>query len=294
MAHLRPGSVRRIGIVLVGLEAANLPALRFLILQLNRLQATFEYEFLPLRHPDPKEDDPGENEFFTMLRAEFELKRKHVRAAVPLFTSTYHAFLLELNDAYTLQEEPPDYFIVVSLAKFDDGFYAIREKQVSVLALGNWDPVMAPPSILESILTFVVRESIASISHRLRGSIHLGTKGCVCDFTANLDEARIKVLSAFVCAHCARALREEGLGVVVSEVQTVLSREWLGTVDDPSCPASIIAKLGYNLFATKGLSATPWERILARVSEEGVKQIGIVIGGVILAALLVWLGFKPK
>lgn len=290
----RPGSVRRIGIVLVGLESANLPALRFLILQLNRLQTTFEYEFLPIRHPDPPDDDPGEDEFFTMLRADFELERTRVRKAIPQFTSRYRAFLIRLNERYTLQEEPPDYFIVVSLAKFDDGFYAIREKQVSVLALGNWDPVMAPPSILESILTFVVRESIASVSHRLRGSIHLGTKGCICDFTANLDEARIKVLSAFVCAHCSRALRDEGLGVLISEAQTVLSREWLGTVDDPSCPAAIIAKLGYNLFATKGFSATPWERTLARLSEEGVKQIGIIIGGVILAAFLVWLGFKPK
>jgi len=295
MAAPRQGSVRRIGILLVGLQTANLPALRYLILQLNRLQTTFEYEFLPTQDPErPDDEDVVEDEFFTMLRADFEIEKDRVKNAVPAFVDRYVAFLLTLNSKYKLQEEPPDYFIVVSLARFDDGFYAARKAQVSVLALGNWDPVMAPPSILESILTFVVRESLASISPRLNRSIHLGTNGCVCDFTANLDEARIKVLSSFVCEHCRTALREEGHGVLVEEVQTVLSRDWLGTVDNPSCPAAIVAKLGYNLFATKGFSATPWEKTLARASEEGIKQIVFLIASVILAVVLVWLGLKPK
>jgi hypothetical protein len=43
----------------------------------------------------------------------------------------------------------------------------------------------APPErfvILEFIITLIMRESIAFVSPSLRGSEHLGTKGCLSDF----------------------------------------------------------------------------------------------------------------
>jgi hypothetical protein len=279
---------RRIGIVLAGLGDANVDALKFLVLQMNRLQGTFEFEFLPICKDAFLDTLQGYDSSAPLK----PLDRKAVKADALSFAQRYLNFLTSENTLYTLAESPPDYFIVISLARFTDEYYSARQGPVSILALGDWESHMAPPSILEFILTLIIREALASVSQRLRGSQHLGTKGCVCDFTPNLDEVRIKVLSAFLCEHCSSALVSDGYPHLSAEVRRVLRKRWLGKIDEPSSPAAIAAKLGYNLFLTKGLKATPLERAITTLQEEGVKEFVKLVAAVILAALLLWLGIK--
>ena len=81
-----------------------------------------------------------------------------------------------------LDTKEPDHFVFVCLASFDDNFFTCRRGSCSVLAMGSWERVMAPPTLVEFILTFLVREAAAAASSGLSRSIHLGTKGCVFDF----------------------------------------------------------------------------------------------------------------
>src|SRR5262249_28168164 len=152
--------------------------------------------------------------------------------------------------------------VVISLARLEDGYYSTRAANVSLLALGNWKRKMSPPSIFEFVLTLVLREGIAAVAPSLRGSVHLGTKGCILDFTANLDEVKHKVLGAFVCSHCRAALLADGQPALIAEIPTVLEKKWLGKESDPESPAATITKLGHNLFSTKGLKTTAWEKIV--------------------------------
>ncbi len=274
--------VKRIGILLNGFERANIPALRFLILQMNSLQHTFEYEFLP----------NYEDELTKYLATKSPVSRDKVKQEIPAFIDRYQQFLEHLISGYELREPPPDYFVLVTMACFSDNFYSARQSRMSVLALGNWKRFMSPPSILEFILTLIVREAVASASPSLRGSIHLGTKGCLCDFTPTLDEVRLKVLNAFICSHCRNALQHDGYPTLADELVTVLGKQWLGNSTDPNSPACIISKLGYDLFTTKGLEATSWEKFVALLQQEGVKQLITIVGGIILAGLLLWLGLK--
>jgi hypothetical protein len=277
-------SPQRIGIVFVGFEKANLAAFKYLLLQLNGVQSSFEYEILPT-NPDP---------FCDLLKASHEIDRALVKEAIPEFADRYSKQLAAQIAESNLSEAPPDYFIVVSLARLTGEFYTTRRKNVSVLALGNWERAMAPPSILEFIVTLVVRESVASVSAALAGSVHLGTKGCVCDFTDDIGEARLKVLSGFVCAHCSRGLAAEGHVLLADEIRTVLKKAWLGRSDDVMSPAATVAKLGYDLFVIKGLKATTWERTMTTIRDEGIKQMLAVIAAVIGGAILVWLGLKSR
>jgi len=137
-----------------------------------------------------------------------------------------------------------------------------------------------------------MREAVASICPNLRSSIHLGTKGCICDFTESLDEARIKVLSAFLCSYCSTTLATAGYLNAPVEIRHVLGKKWFGKIDDPASPAAITAKLGHNLFLTKGLKATWGERAVATLQEEGIKQLIGVPGAIVIAAILLWLGLK--
>lgn len=273
----------RIGVLLNGLEEANVDALKYLILHSNRLQNSFQFEFYTL---------PNEDALLSLLRSKDLVDRTTVKSQIPSFYGRCMTHLTREVRDYGLQEPPPTYFIIVSLARFMDEFYSTRKGNVSVLALGNWERQMAPPTIFEFLFTLVMREAVAAISPSLRGSVHLGTKGCLLDFTANLPEARYKVLGAFVCAHCRSCLDQDRLSHLKQLIPSLLDKKWLGISSEAGTPASIIAKLGHDLFATKGLQATWLEKSLSTLREEGVKQIITVIGVVLAAGLIAYFGLK--
>ncbi len=275
---------KRIGIVLGSIGDLNVSVLQFLVLRLNSLQKSFEYEFLP--------NDPIGDSFLQMLRSNSLVDRKTVRGGVTGFLGRYQKYLEDFIRDFHLKESRPNYFVVITLARFDDQYYSMRENRISVLALGNWERRMAPPSIFEFVLTLILRESVAVVSPSLRSSIHLGTKGCLLDFTPSLGDARFKALNGFICNHCREALQSDGFADLSDELVRVLKKKWLGKSFDPSSPAGIVSKLGYDLFMTRGLKPTLRERVLAGLQETAVKQLLQIVGGIVLAALLVWLGLK--
>jgi hypothetical protein len=294
---------KRIGILLGRVPQLNTAALRFLVLQMNPLQKSFEYEFLPTAPEFECKYLPGEYEFLPtslqddfclMLSTDSPVDRGVVRTAAPKFLETYGKHLQALIDEYQLRESLPDYFVLITMARFSDEYYSMRVPGLSILALGNWERSMAPPSILEFILTLILRESIAAVSASLRASIHLSTKGCLLDFTASLDEAKFKVLGGFICSHCSKALDSEGLKRVKQDLRKLLSKDWLGKSNEPQTPAGIISNLGFDLFLTKGLKPSFRERLSGAIEQEGVKELLKFISALLVAAALLWLGLKGK
>lgn len=273
----------RIGVLLHGFENANLDALYFLLLQMNCQQTTFEYEFLPV--------DKRDN-LTRLLSSGSEVPREEVRASAGAFLDRHNLYVSNRISKFGIKESPPSHYVLITKAGFSDRYYSMHSGNLSVLALGNWERHMSPPSVFEYILTLLVREAIASISPSLRGSIHLGTKGCLFDFTQNLRDVRQKVLLGFICSYCRSALSNDQLPELADEQAVVLGRQWLGRSSRPTSPAGIISKLGYDLFATRGFEATRWERFQLAVKEQTTTQLFTIIGGVLLAALLVWLGLQ--
>ncbi len=68
---------------------------------------------------------------------------------------------------------------------------------------------MGPPSIIEFFLTLLTECAIGMASKKTGLEVHHATKGCVFDFTARLDDARLSVLNGFVCSSCRDALSDE-------------------------------------------------------------------------------------
>ena len=85
----------------------------------------------------------------------------------------------------------------------------------------------------------------------------------------------------------------DGLELIVEEIARASNTcSWLGKSEDPTTPAGIVAKLGYDLFLTRGVSPTVWERMKASMRDEGVKEFIKFGYALILVAVLVWLGLK--
>ncbi len=283
-----PQEVKHIGIILADMGKVNVQVLKFLVLHMNTLQQTFEFEFLPTY----------EDEFLQKLSKQTSVDRNEIKGAVPLFLDRYQKYLQEEVAVYRIKdvELPTDHLILLSMACFNDNYYTTRKNGLAILALGNWEASMAPPSLIEFIYTLILRESVAFISSSLSGSVHLGTKGCLCDFTAPLSEVRLKVLNGFVCSYCRAALQTDGFAILADELVHILGKDWIGTSTDPRTPAGIAANLGYDLFITKGLKASKWEIMLTLLQQEGVKQLISIVGAVLqfilIALLILWLGLK--
>ena len=271
----------RIGIIPGPLERIKLPPLQYLILHLNTLQSSFEYQFYPSPNNDP---------FFTFLRSEPDSDR--VAAEAPGFLIRYKESLRHIAKGYRLTEEPAENYVLLSTVRLSDNYYTVVVEDLSVVALGNWRRAMAPPSAIEFFVFLILQLSVGLSFPPMRPAFHLGTKGCLWDFTPNLNEARYQILNGFICAHCRRKLDEAGLQDLRSDIECVARREWLGATDESRSPANIAAKLGHDLFITRGLRPTLWENALSTVRDEGVKQVMKILGAVLLAAVLVWLGLK--
>jgi hypothetical protein len=208
------------------------------------------------------------------------------------FFANYSNKISAGNNAYRLGEHTCEHIMIITLAHFTDHYYSWTGEQVGIIALGDWEKRMAPPSLLETIITLLLSESVLFLNKSYRQLYHFGTKGCVFDFNSSIDDIKLKTLQGFVCSHCRDILNEGGHRDFADELTSILSKKWLGSLTDPSSPSTIIAKLGYNMFVTKGLKPSFWEILQGTLQQDIPKQIINIIGTIILALLLLYLGLK--
>jgi hypothetical protein len=137
----------RIGILLGDLGEVNTIALKYLIVHLNTLQTDFEFEFFLADKHDP---------VLKLTSKKSEIDRNSLRSELPAFLKRTQAFLSDFTEGYKLsQATVPDKFILLTMAKFNDGYYSVRVAGMNVIALGNWERHMAPPSLLGIVKYFV-------------------------------------------------------------------------------------------------------------------------------------------
>ena len=280
------GQPVRIAIVSV-LDGRADVALRFLVLRLNVVQESFEFEFLPYTAQD---------EFIKMLSRHAILDRQSVRTDGDAFYERHSRLMSEWAEEYRLAAEAPDRLIVLSTARFSDNYFVTRTRRLSIIALGNWNREMAPPTLVEFFVSLIISEAINAAVPALRGTGHIGTKGCKLDFSAFLGDARQQVLSPFLCHSCRSRLAADGKAYFAPAIDAMLDSSWLGSPTEPNSPAAIASALGHDLFTIKGLRPTPWETLKATVLQEGFRQVlalaQTVLAAILVAAFLVYLGLK--
>lgn len=274
----------RVGVILGDLGKLNVSALKYLIVHLNTLQTSFEFELYSVDAEDP---------LLHMLRSGETADREQCRTMLPDFYDRIINHLAREQQSYDLSDRTlPHGFVLITMARFSDEHYGLKSEAMQVQAFGNWERHMAPPSIFEFIIALLLRQALSFAAPSLSKSVHLGTKGCLLDFTADLSEARYKALQGYICSGCRERLKNDGVSRIADEVISVLKMDWLGKPSEPHSPAGIVGKLGYNLFLTRGISPTWREALRAGLRDEGTKELIKLIGGIILAALLLWLGLK--
>lgn len=273
---------KKIGVVIRSFSKKELVALKYLVLEQNLHQKSVEFEILRTPPSDP---------FLELLDSSEPQNRQELEREVGSFIERYKTWLNSDAEAYDLLHEPPAQIVLVSALKLSDYYYLTGSTEWTIIALGHWNRSMAPPSVVEFVLTLLADVAVEVACDALLPS-HQGTKGCVSDFTASLDEARYKALTGYLCPACERILTEHGTPGLLKDTRTLLSRDWLGSVADPTTPSAIAKKLGYDLFQTKGFKPTAAEKAIEVLEQEWVKEALKLAGVVLAAAILVWLGLK--
>lgn len=275
---------KRVGVIYSDLGDLPIAALEYLVLHVNTFQKQVEFEFLPIPITDP---------FLASLAPGSVVPEDTFQAKLSDFVTSLPSRLARMSEAYGVGRAKPDRYVVITLASLDTHWYEIWEDKYSVILLGDWELTMAPPSLLEFIITLVIIEGLlALLGSAAEDVAHLATRGCIGDFTSALRHVRYKTLQGFICAECRSHIAKQWGQHTINDWTAILSKSWLGKLDDPYSPASIVSKLGYNLFVTKGMAPTRWEKTLQILREDGVKEGIKLVGGILLAALLFYLGLK--
>lgn len=274
---------KRIGVIFGSFEAKTLIALQYLVLAQNLVQQSFEFEMLLKKPGDP---------FLERLDSKKPQDREELEKEAELFMKRYKKWWRNDASEYDLSCDFPDQVVFVTTLKFSDYFYVTGDDTWTLFALGNWERSMAPPSVVEFILTLLADVAIETVCGDASPDSHQATKACVSDFNENLDDARYKALVGYLCPTCERIVKKRGGANFVKDARLLLSREWLGSADNPTAPAAIAKKLGFDLFQTRGFKPTAWERAIEVLQEEWMKTVLQLVYGIALAALLLWLGLK--
>lgn len=290
---------KRIGVIFGDFEAKTLIALQYLVLAQNLVQQSFEFEILPkaseddfLELLDSKKPQDLEDDFLELLDSKKPQDRKKIEKQAEKFMKRYEKWLLEDASEYELRCDFPDKVVFITKLKFSDYFYVTGGDNWTLFALGNWERSMAPPSVVEFILTLLADVAIETVCGDASPDSHQATKACVSDFTAYLNEARYNVLVGYLCPTCERSIKKCGGAGFVKDARLLLTREWLGSADEPTAPAAIAKKLGFDLFQTRGFKPSAWEKAIEVLQQDWMKTVLQLVYGVALAALLLWLGLK--
>jgi hypothetical protein len=271
------------GILLTDLGGMDVRALKYLVLYQNTLQKSFEFQFMP----DPTEPELQLDPFIQTLDAAVD--RQAIRAQGDTYFGKYKKWLETHAEVYGMDAASPDSIVILSIAKLLGNNYLNAGEGWVLIALGNWERYMAPPSIVEFYLMFILHASIRNACSDEYLQAHHSTKGCTFDFNTLLPDARFSVLTGFLCESCWRKIATTTSAQVADDARLLLTKKWIGDGTDPTDVASTARKLGYDLFRTAGISQTLGEKVRA-AAEDSIAGTPIRVGEALLvAALLVLL-----
>ena len=270
----------RVAVVFRAFPANDLAPYKYFTLLLNHLQRSCEYELV-----DYDKDDP----FVRFLEQSGVVDADEAHDGLVSFGDRVRSKIGEDIAYHDLKVEQPDQIVVVTGVTLSDYHYLIRCGFTTMLALGQWDKFMAPPSLAEFLQLLLLRAPYSALEGYVWNEIHLGNRACIFDFTDNLENTRYMALAGVgVCANCAAALSADGYPDAPTEIRRVSARDWRGDRSAPGTPANIMARLGYDLFLTKGFQPSFWERVKEIFAGDGIKEL-IKLA---YAVLLAWLVFK--
>ena len=161
-----PAKPLRIGVLILeeerfGKHGAD--AVKYLVLQLNCRQKMFQFEFLPVPEEDPlvrylnKKAPVSDKYLDTEGRI---LDDKITEDEFGRFEGRNRLLFIKTSKSHKLEDkEPPHCYIFVTFCQLSSKAFGRSNENIGLLAFGDWKKHLAPPSILEFIVTILLRQA---------------------------------------------------------------------------------------------------------------------------------------
>jgi hypothetical protein len=189
-------------------------ALKFLVLNLNKIQQCFEFEF-------PEFDDyPMETE-------------DYVKAGIPI------AKFVNIVEEEHLDG---DYFIGIVGGSIGQNWFWVASGNFAIITTADWNKMFTPPSVLEYIIHCIVAVLIIMSDKTDTLHSHHPTRGCCLDYTYLKEEDKVDIALGYICSDCKTKIRERIGDNYVECFEKMNNREWLGEVGEKGTTAHDLKK----------------------------------------------------
>jgi uncharacterized membrane protein YqaE (UPF0057 family) len=184
--------------------------------------------------------------------------------------SSYDAWFKQKGRLYDVIECPS---IIITEAPIDGGFISFTRGEIGLISTANWRKMFKPVSALDYILMSVQRLTVRLAFSNQIGS-HYPTRGCLWDFDHHQPDARISILSGYICETCRMKLVEAVGEPSYAQLEALIGNTWLGNKTDQYLTASVLAHVyKYDLSRSTGLSASFVRRVMDSLAPEAGKVI---------------------
>lgn len=271
----------RLGVILTALGNLDTLALRYAILNLNSLQSFAEFEIIY----DPTFAGAFAEKFTAARMDRDEVTSLAATALIGLEEA-------ELQHANSVRRNfyPCDKYLLISNGAFEDGYYSSAPNHsIVLLALGNWDRFMAPPSLLEFIVSYCLLTALTAKAKGPRS--HTNSKGCMFDFNNTLENARLHLLTGHICHECSAHIEKNAPGTL-DQLRKLVGGRWLGDPEDALSAHATLNRLGFKPFRTTGTQPTFAEQALDILRSKFVEETLRFGFAFLLLFLVFYFGFN--
>lgn len=187
---------------------------------------------------------------------------------------------------WTIRPDAPT--VIVTETPLAKEYFGWSEENVAIACIGEWRKKYTPPSLLEFILDQVQRYALRLAVDERIGS-HYPSRGCVWDFDANIEDARLSPLVGALCDSCKELISQRVTTKELDDIRDLLTHKWIGKSDEPGSVASNLKRIfGFDLARTKGLSPGFRDQLRAAASSEVVKWLAAAITAVAIFLYGLW------
>jgi hypothetical protein len=255
-----------------------------LLLQMNRCQSLFDFQVITIQYFEgfrlPTDGNEDLGDLLEWLDGE--------------------VFKFESSEG---KEYKIDYWLGITSMKDGDNWFfrnSKRErcgKELGIITSYGWEEMhYSPPSLFEYVTFSVFVCSLYCLNRDYNGPLrahkYYRTKGCILDFFPYKQHIRILISNPYLCSTCRNRLmylqglikeKEDIEPSLYEEINRVLSREWMGSLERQDSPIYNLKKnYGYDLDRNSGFYKKPLERLRDSIVDNSAEWI---IGGIITAAL---------
>ncbi len=251
-----------VSILLVSEPSYNEQALKYFLLNLNKIQSYYEFTF-PLLKNYYFNNDVYENKIL------------------------FDVFSKEINKEIET-EKTPDYFINIITKRFKENLFFACKGNVAFITTNKWDKHFSPPSLFEYLLHSIIA-SLLLMNKKLNLNSHDDTKGCCLDYTFYKMDDKVDISLGYICDSCKRKILKGESKEYLKEIEDILSRKWIGNVEEfESVSHSLKKYFHFDINKDSGFNKGFWESTKEKITVEIIK---IIVGSIIALLIALLLAF---